>query len=236
MAKRRKNNTNNDLQLGGQNFQVGAKTRGRRTTSDAELQAERIANTHKPTPLTALFVAAVGLYPIAIGLKILPIPAHSLHAPYWVMTAIGCAVFFAGIAIGLQCLSLAKSLLYKVVAAIILLAMLTPFAWLVFGDSTLPLFLRIAFASPFVIIGLIVLPGGKRTIIANPDGKPLSELLKERRLEGSSFQERKLKFLDNKKNKEFKEDREDKEDKEIQASQENHESNECKERKESDES
>jgi hypothetical protein len=105
--------------------------------------------------------------------------------------------------------------------------MLTPFAWLVFGDSTLPLFLRIAFASPFVIIGLIVLPGGKRTIIANPDGKPLSELLKERRLEGSSFQERKLKFLDNKKNKE---------DKEIPASNQNHESNECIERKESDES
>lgn len=222
MAKRRKNNTNNDLQLGGQNFQVGAKARGGRTNSHAELQAERIANTHKPTPLTALFVAAVGLYPLAIGLKILPIPAHSLHAPYWVMTAIGCAVFFAGIAIGLQCLSLAKSILYKVVAAIILLAMLTPFAWLVFGDSTLPLFLRIAFASPFVIIALILLPGGKKTIIANPDGKPISELLKEYRLEGSSFQERKLKFIENRKNKEIEKD------KEIQANQEDQEDTECK--------
>ena len=222
MAKRRKNNTNNDLQLGGQTFQVGAKARGGRTTSNAELQAERIANTHKPPPLTALFVAAVGLYPIAIGLKILPIPAHSLHAPYWVMTVTGCAFFFAGIAIGLQCLSLAKSLLYKVVAAIILLAMLTPFAWLVFGDSTLPLFFRIAFASPFVIIALILLPGGKRTIIANPDGKPLSELLKERRLEGSSFQERKLKFLEDKQNKESQKN------KGIQANQDTHERNECK--------
>ena len=113
--------------------------------------------------------------------------------------------------------------------------MLTPFAWLVFGDSTLPLLFRIAFASPFVIISLILLPGGRKTIIANPDGKPLSELLKERRLEGSSFQERKLKFLDNKKSKEIKESKEGKEDKEIQASHENHESNECKERKESDE-
>ncbi len=224
MAKRRKNNTNNDLQLGGQNFQVGHKAKGGRTNSHAELQAERIANTHKPTPLTALFVAAVGLYPLAIGLKILPIPAHSLHAPYWVMTAIGCAVLFAGIAIGLQCLNLAKSWLYNLVAAIILLAMLTPFAWLVFGDSTLPLFLRIAFASPFVIIGLILLPGGKRTIIANPDGKPLSELLKERRIESSSFQERKLKFINNRKSKE------------IQANQENQESKDCKERKETDES
>jgi hypothetical protein len=119
------------------------------------------------------------------------------------------------------------------VVAIILIAMLTPFAWLVFGDSHLSMFFRIAFASPFVIIALILLPGGKKTIIANPDGKPMSELLKERRLEGSSFQERKLKFLDNKKNKEFKEF---KEDKEIQASHENHESKECKERKENDES
>ncbi len=228
MAKRRKNNTNNDLQLGGQNFQVGAKARGGRTNSHAELQAGRIANTHKPTPLIALFVGAVGLYPLAIGLKILPIPAHSLHAPYWVMTAIGCAVFFAGIAVGLQCLSLAKSFLYKVVAAIILLAMLTPFAWLVFGDSTLPLFLRIAFASPFVIIGLILLPGGRKTIIANPDGKPLSELLKERRLEGSSFQERKLKFLESKRNKEISKDKEIDKDKEIQANQENQEGKECK--------
>ncbi|MDQ5937524.1 MAG: hypothetical protein QG574_4883 [Cyanobacteriota bacterium erpe_2018_sw_21hr_WHONDRS-SW48-000092_B_bin.40] len=227
MAKRRKNNNNNDLQLGGQNFQVGHKAKGGRTNSHAELQAERVANTHKPTPLTALFVAAVGLYPLAIGLKILPIPAHSLHAPHWVMTAIGCAVIFAGVAIGLQCLSLAKSLLYKIVTAIMVLAMLTPFAWLTFGYSNLPLFLRIAFGFPFVIIALILLPGGKKTIIANPDGKPMSELLKERRLEGSSFQERKLKFLDNKKNKE---------DKEIPASNQNHESNECIERKESDES
>jgi hypothetical protein len=190
-------------------------------------------NTNKPTPLAALFVAAVGLYPIAIGLKILPIPVHSLHAPYWVMTAIGCAVFFAGIAIGLQCLSLARSLLYKVVAAIILLAMLTPFAWLVFGDSTLPLFLRIAFASPFVIIGLILLPGGKKTIIANPDGKPMRELLKERRLEVSSFQERKLKFLESKKNKEIERA------KAIQTNQANHdnyESNKCRERTENNES
>jgi hypothetical protein len=187
----------------------------------------------KPTPLTALFVAAIGLYPIAIGLKILPIPAHSLHAPYWVMTAIGCAVLFAGVAIGLQCLSLAKSFLYKIVAAIILLAVLTPFAWLVFGDSTLPLLFRIAFASPFVIIGLILLPGGKRTVIANPDGKPMSELLKERRLEVSSFQERKLKFLESKKNKEIERA------KAIQTNQANHdnyESNKCRERTENNES
>jgi len=228
MAKRRKNNTNNDLQLGGQNFQVGAKAKGGRTNSDAELQAERIANSQKPTPLTALFVAAVGLYPIAIGLKILPIPVHSLHAPYWVMTAIGCAVFFAGIAIGLQCLSLARSLLYKVVAAIILLAMLTPFAWLVFGYSNLPLFLRIAFGFPFVIIALILLPGGKKTIIANPDGKPLIERLKDRRLEGSSFQERKLKFLENKKDKKIEKE---KGIQTNQANQENHDSKEYKENK-----
>lgn len=222
MAKRRKNNTNNDLQLGGQNFEVGAKARAGRRNSHAELQAERIANTHKPTPLTALFVAAVGLYPLAIGLKILPIPAHSLHAPHWVMTAIGCAVIFAGIAIGLQCLSLAKSLLYKFVTAIMVLAMLTPFAWLTFGYSNLPLFLRIAFGFPFVIIALILLPGGKKTIVANPDGKPMSELLKERGLEASSFQKRKLNFLESKSNKEIDKD------KEIQANQENQEGKESK--------
>ncbi len=222
MAKRRKNKTNNDLQLGGQNLQVGGKARAGRTNSHAELQAERIANTHKPTPLTALFVAAVGLYPLAIGLKILPIPAHSLHAPHWVMTAIGCAVLFAGIAIGLQCLSLAKSLLYKFVTAIMVLAMLTPFAWLTFGYSNLPLFLRIAFGFPFVIIALILLPGGKKTIVANPDGKPMSELLKERGLEASSFQKRKLNFLESKSNKEIDKD------KEIQANRENQEGKECK--------
>lgn len=186
MAKRRKNNTNNELQIGGPDFQVEAKAKSGRTGCNADLQAERIAKTQKPTPLTALFVCAVGLYPIAIGLKILPIPAHSLHAPYWLMTAIGIAFFFAGIAIGLQCLRQAKSLLYNIVVAIILMAMLTPFAWLVFGDSHISMFFRIVLACPFAIIFLILLPGGKTRIIANPEGKPISELLKARRNEKSS--------------------------------------------------
>lgn len=185
MAKRRKNNTNNELQLGGQDFQVAAKAKNGRKDDRANLQADRFANTQKPTPLTALLVCGVGLYPIAIGMKILPIPAHSLHAPYWVMTAIGIAVLFAGIAIGLQCLGQVKTIVYKIVVAIILIAMLTPFAWLVFGDSQLNMFFRIAFASPFAIIFLLLLPGGKTRIIANPEGKPLSELLKERRNEKS---------------------------------------------------
>ncbi len=145
------------------------------------------------------------MYPIAIGMKILPIPAHSLHAPYWVMTAIGIAFLFAGIAIGLQCLRQAKSLLYNVVVAIILMAMLTPFAWLIFGDSNVGMFFRIVLASPFAIIFLILLPGGKTRIIANPEGKPLSELLKERRNKKSSaLQERKMRIDGIERNKETK--------------------------------
>jgi hypothetical protein len=80
--------------------------------------------------------------------------------------------------------------------------MLTPFAWLVFGDSHLNMFFRIAFASPFAIIFLLLLPGGKTRIIANPEGKPLSELLKERRIEKSrTLQERKMRIAENKKDK-----------------------------------
>ncbi|MDP3506637.1 MAG: hypothetical protein Q8T09_01480 [Candidatus Melainabacteria bacterium] len=181
MAKRRKDNKNNELQIDW------------RTNGHANLQVDRLANTNKPTPLTALFVTGIGLYPIAIGLKILPISAHSLHVPYWVITAVGITLFFSGLAIGLQCLGQAKSHLYKIVVAIILLAILTPFAWLVFGDSHLSMFFRIAFASPFAIILLLLLPGGKSKIIANPNGKPMSELLKERRNENSGrLQKRKL--------------------------------------------
>lgn len=181
MAKRRKDKKGNELQIHGG------------IHGHANLQVDRSASSHRPTPLTALFVAGIGLFPIAIGLKILPISAPSLHAPYWLITAVGIALFFSGVAISLQCLGQPKSLLYKIVVAIILLAMLTPFAWLVFGDSHLSMFFRIAFASPFAIILLLFLPGGKTRIVANPDSKPMSELLKERRAENSGrLQERKL--------------------------------------------
>ncbi len=83
--------------------------------------------------------------------------------------------------------------------------MLTPFAWLIFGDSNVGMFFRIVLASPFAIIFLILLPGGKTRIIANPEGKPLSELLKERRNKKSSaLQERKMRIDGIERNKETK--------------------------------
>lgn len=194
MAKRRKNNTNNELQLGGQDFQLASKSKTK--------VVNRSDSSREPTPMAALAVAALGVYFIALGLKLLPIPPHALHAPHWVLTAIGIAVFFTGIAVELQCLRLVKSWLYNAVVAIILIAMLTPFAWLVFGDSHLNTFFRIAFASPFAIIFLILLPGGKTRIIANPEGKPLSELLKERRNEKSSdLQNRRMRIDEIEENK-----------------------------------
>lgn len=186
MTKRRKNHKNSELQIGGQDHQLISKSKTK--------QVNRFDSSHAPTPMAALAVAALGVYFMALGLKILPIPLHALHAPHWMLTAIGIAVLFSGIAVELQCLQLVKSWHYKIVIAIIVLAMLTPFAWLVFGDSNLSMFFRIAFASPFAIILLLLLPGGKTRIIANPDGKPISELLKERRSENSStLHERKLK-------------------------------------------
>ena len=186
MTKRRKDGKNSELQIGGQDHQLASESKTKRLN--------RFDSSREPTPMAALAVAALGMYFMALGLKVLPIPPHALHAPHWILTALGIAVLFTGIAVELQCLQLVKSWLYKAVIATILLAMLTPFAWLVFGDSNLSMFFRIAFASPFAIILLLLLPGGKTRIIANPDGKPMSELLKGRRNDNSgTLQERKLK-------------------------------------------
>ena len=158
----------------------------------------RHSGNSKPTPIAALGIAGVGLYLLAIGLKFLPVPAGSLHAPHWIMTALGCAVFCAGLAVGLQCLGLIRTWIYKIVVAVILVSMLTPLAWLIFGDSPLTMAFRIGFACPFALILFFAL-AGKTKIIQNPDGKPMAELLNERRSEPSALQERKLEIEENKK-------------------------------------
>lgn len=151
----------------------------------------------QPTPMAALAIAALGVCVTALGLGIIPVPLHALHAPLWVMTAIGCALFFGGVAVELQCLGLNKLWFYKIVIAIILVAMITPFAWIVFGDSHLNLLFRIAFASPFAITILLLLPFGKTKIVANLEGKTMSEILRERQSEPRALQERKSRADDN---------------------------------------
>lgn len=151
----------------------------------------------KPTPLAALALAALGVYFAALGLGLVPVPVHSVHAPLWVMTAIGGLLFFSGVAVELQCLGLHKSWFYKIVVAIILVAMITPFAWIVFGDSHLSLLYRIGFACPFAITILLFLPFGKTKFIAIQEGKTIGEILRERQSEPGALQKRKSRTDDN---------------------------------------
>ncbi|CAN5495700.1 hypothetical protein BH11CYA1_BH11CYA1_13160 [soil metagenome] len=188
-----KKNKNKELQLSGQHFQVKSKrNQGKLVRPDG---------TTEPTPMAALAVAGLGCYFIALGLGYLPIPPGALHGPAWTLTAIGSALFFAGISIELQCLGLVQTWLYKIVLVAIFVAMLSPFAWLVFGDSHLNLFFRIGFSSPFVIIFILLLPFGKIKIIPNPQGKPMIELVKDRLAEPSALQQRKLKIEEEKSKK-----------------------------------
>jgi hypothetical protein len=65
---------------------------------------EPTATTPKANYVYAAIAAAVGLYFIAVGARLLPIPGgpSNLHSPLWVLLCAGAVFFFAGVALVIQ--------------------------------------------------------------------------------------------------------------------------------------
>lgn len=111
----------------------------------------------QPSPIFGLLVMAAGLYPLLLGLQVVKASPGSVHAPLWVIGAVGATFMMGGLSCFLQSLGLPRtSPVFGALAAIVALGLLTPFAWLVFGNSGVDIIGRLLFAMPFAVIFLIV--------------------------------------------------------------------------------
>ncbi|MBS2009730.1 MAG: hypothetical protein JST01_21930 [Cyanobacteria bacterium SZAS TMP-1] len=109
-----------------------------------------------PSVLMAILVMAVGCLPLLIGLGVIK-PQGAVHAPLFIVGAIGVAFIMSGVMILSQALGLPqKSPLSKALAFVLLCSFLSPFVWLSFlGDG--PIIFRIAFGIPVVMVILVFL-------------------------------------------------------------------------------
>lgn len=113
--------------------------------------------TSKPTPLLGLIVMAVGCFPLLVGLQIIKPAAGSVHAPLWVLAAVGVTFIGAGLSVLLQAIGLPKnSPINAILAILIILGMLTPFAWIVLGPSGAGIIGRLLFGMPIAIVLLLL--------------------------------------------------------------------------------
>lgn len=111
----------------------------------------------RPTPLLGLIVMAVGCFPLLVGLQVIKPAAGSVHAPLWILAAVGVTFIGAGLSVLLQAIGLPKnSPINAILAILIILGMLTPFAWIVLGPSGAGIIGRLLFGMPFAIVLLLL--------------------------------------------------------------------------------
>lgn len=109
----------------------------------------------KPPALFGLIFMVAGSFPILLALNVIKPQPGSVHAPLWVIGAAGLAFFTAGLTIFLQGLGVRpNSALSNILGIVLLLALLTPFAWILFSQAPHSPILFI-FAVPIVFIAII---------------------------------------------------------------------------------
>jgi hypothetical protein len=106
----------------------------------------------KTHPAMGLVFVAAGLFPLLIGLGLVHVDPSTVHAPLFVLTGVGVAFICAGLAASGQSLGVRKSWIMWLLGLLALGGFLTPFIWIVFGRSDVPIIARIWFG---LILGLI---------------------------------------------------------------------------------
>ena len=102
------------------------------------------------------FVMAVGCLPLLTGLGFIKIQG-AVHAPLYVLTAVGTAFVMAGLMVLTQALGLPpRSIAARILGFLLICSFLTPFVWLAFFSGQ-PLMLRLAFGAPVVLFVLLYL-------------------------------------------------------------------------------
>ncbi len=133
----------------------------------------------KPHPAMGLVFAGVGLYPLLVGMGVVPVDPGRVHCPLFVLIGIGVAFISGGLAVTLQGLGVSpKSWVTQLVGLLCLGGILTPFLWIVFGNNSVPAPAKICFAA---FLGLFVLIFALCTIATLVPG--LSERLGIKRIE-----------------------------------------------------
>lgn len=131
----------------------------KRNKNQIEYFASNKPTTTKSSALLGLVIIAVGMFPLLLGLGVIHVATSSAHAPLFVVAAVGAAFVAAGLAVSLQGLGVSpKSFVMKILGLGIVCSMLTPFGWVVFGDSGADMFIRVVFGlfiAFFILIFLI---------------------------------------------------------------------------------
>jgi hypothetical protein len=107
------------------------------------------------SPFFGLIFIGAGMFPLLLGLGVIHVPASSVHAPLFIVTAVGAAFIAGGLAATLQGLGVSQNaFIMKILGLCLVCSMLTPFGWVVLGNSGADLFVRIIFG---LLVGFFAL-------------------------------------------------------------------------------
>lgn len=111
-----------------------------------------------------LIFSFVGIAIILLAAGVIPSPEAAFKAPRWVVGAAGGIFAMAGMMVFLQGLGVPQnSIIFRILGPVLLVAMATPFTWIVLGDSHAPLEAR-------VLVGLFMAFFGGAVIFASVMG------------------------------------------------------------------
>lgn len=102
-----------------------------------------------------ILAIAAGTYPLLIGLGTIP-AAGGVHAPLFVLTAVGTAFIAAGLGAILPGFGVSPNgFIMKIVGLFVVIAMMTPFGWMAFGNNGIDIVVKTIIGVLFGFFALI---------------------------------------------------------------------------------
>lgn len=151
--------------------------------SKDDLVAEQ-ARQEKTAPVVAVFAAGAGLAVFLIGLGVIPVDRATVHAPMWIIAAIGGAFMCSGLSV-LFTVSFFRAVrfLSGFFGFITLALMLTVMVHFVYLSPGMPLIIQFGVGLVVGIIALLIvlsyIPGSGVTRVS--DGRTMAERLEDKR-------------------------------------------------------